>query len=226
VQKKRSLKKRKGRPRKSSQALSQGTESSFGSERSPDTPGPATQTKKNAKVDDTTITTPGASRRGNDVDMSNNNIFSGISTSGSGPLAVQKDRVIRPTSSNSGIIDDSILDDTSMGLGLPTTDDSVTMDRNVSYANKEEEGEAEDVAPAASEDVGQEAMDTEASSALNSTDTQSTFQSLKARMQSVIAGLGLAAFSRAQVNEMEDIFMDAKENLYGAGRRGRTERPE
>lgn len=47
-------------------------------------------------------------------------------------------------------------------------------------------------------------------------------QSLKNRLQSLIEDLETAALSREEVNAFEDMFMDAKEQLYGAGRRGRA----
>lgn len=47
-------------------------------------------------------------------------------------------------------------------------------------------------------------------------------QSLKERLQSLIGDLGTASLSREEVNIFEDMFMDAKEQLYGAGRRGRA----
>ncbi|RDL40873.1 uncharacterized protein BP5553_00852 [Venustampulla echinocandica] len=47
------------------------------------------------------------------------------------------------------------------------------------------------------------------------------FQSVKEKVQSLVRDLGLAVFSRDQVNEIEDIFMDAKAQLYAAAMRGR-----
>jgi hypothetical protein len=49
-----------------------------------------------------------------------------------------------------------------------------------------------------------------------------TAQSLKERLQSLIGDLGTASLSREEVIVFEDMFMDAKEQLYGAGRRGRA----
>jgi hypothetical protein len=134
--------------------------------------------------------------------------------------------VTKSPSPDLGMIEDTILDTTSMKLGPSVADNLDVTEKGTSDSSKEEEGEMQQAKPATSGIIEQEARKEEDASVMKPTETQSTFQALKARMQSVIAGLGLAAFSRAQVNEMEDIFMDAKENLYGAGRRGRTDRPE
>jgi hypothetical protein len=43
------------------------------------------------------------------------------------------------------------------------------------------------------------------------------------KLQSIIIGdLGTKALSREEVNEWEDLFFDAKQELYAAGRRGRA----
>lgn len=49
-----------------------------------------------------------------------------------------------------------------------------------------------------------------------------TMQDMKKRLQALIGYLGKAALTRDEVNAFEDMFMDAKEQLYGAGRRGRA----
>lgn len=49
-----------------------------------------------------------------------------------------------------------------------------------------------------------------------------TIQSMKDKLQSLIADMQGAALSRDELRELEDLFDDAKEQLYGAGRRGRT----
>ncbi|KAF7856807.1 hypothetical protein EAF04_009570 [Stromatinia cepivora] len=48
-----------------------------------------------------------------------------------------------------------------------------------------------------------------------------TYQNIKATLLSLVKGLGDAALSRDEGNEMEDLFMDAKVQLYGAVKRGR-----
>ena len=48
-----------------------------------------------------------------------------------------------------------------------------------------------------------------------------TADSIREKLESLIDDLGKAALSRAEVNRIEDMFMDAKEQLFGAGRRGR-----
>ncbi|KAF7893227.1 uncharacterized protein EAF02_000765 [Botrytis sinoallii] len=48
-----------------------------------------------------------------------------------------------------------------------------------------------------------------------------TYQTIKERLLSLVRDLGDAALNREQGNEVEDIFMDAKAQLYGAIRRGR-----
>ena len=48
-------------------------------------------------------------------------------------------------------------------------------------------------------------------------------QGLKDRLQSIIGDLGGMALSRDEMNKLEDMFMDAKQQLYGAGQRGRAE---
>jgi hypothetical protein len=48
-----------------------------------------------------------------------------------------------------------------------------------------------------------------------------TVQSMKDKLQSLIADMQGAALSREELREFEDLFVDAKEQLYGAGRRGR-----
>jgi hypothetical protein len=47
-------------------------------------------------------------------------------------------------------------------------------------------------------------------------------ESLKERLKSLIGDLGTASLTKEEVNVFEDMFMDAKEQLYGAGRRGRA----
>jgi hypothetical protein len=48
-----------------------------------------------------------------------------------------------------------------------------------------------------------------------------TVQSMKEKLRSLIADMRGAALSREELNDFEDLFIDAKEQLYGAGRRGR-----
>lgn len=47
-------------------------------------------------------------------------------------------------------------------------------------------------------------------------------QGVKDKLQSIIGDLGTVALSRNDLNDLEDLFMDAKQLLYGAGRRGRA----
>ena len=47
-------------------------------------------------------------------------------------------------------------------------------------------------------------------------------QGLKDKLQSIIGDLRSVTLSRTEMNELEDLFVDAKEQLYGAGRRGRV----
>jgi hypothetical protein len=47
-------------------------------------------------------------------------------------------------------------------------------------------------------------------------------QSMKDKLQGLILDLQTAALSREEVNSFEDMFMDAKEQLFAAGRRGRN----
>jgi hypothetical protein len=49
-----------------------------------------------------------------------------------------------------------------------------------------------------------------------------TMQDMKQRLQSLINDLATASLTREEVNVFEDMFMDAKEKLYGAARRGRA----
>jgi hypothetical protein len=49
-----------------------------------------------------------------------------------------------------------------------------------------------------------------------------SIDSLKAKLKSIVSELGSVALSRDEISELEDIFMDAKQELYGAGRRGRA----
>lgn len=49
-----------------------------------------------------------------------------------------------------------------------------------------------------------------------------TIQSMKDKLQSLIDDMRGAALNRDELRELEDLFNDAKEQLYGAGRRGRT----
>lgn len=49
-----------------------------------------------------------------------------------------------------------------------------------------------------------------------------TVQSMKNKLQSLIADMQSAALSREELRGFEDLFDDAKEQLYGAGRRGRA----
>lgn len=48
-----------------------------------------------------------------------------------------------------------------------------------------------------------------------------TYQSIKERLLGLINDLDMAALSRREVHDIEDVFMDAKSKLYGAGKRGR-----
>jgi hypothetical protein len=48
-----------------------------------------------------------------------------------------------------------------------------------------------------------------------------TAQSMRDKLQSLIADLDTATLTREEVNAFEDLFWDAKEKLYGAGKRGR-----
>ena len=50
-----------------------------------------------------------------------------------------------------------------------------------------------------------------------------TMRSMREKLQGLISELGTAALTREEVNVFEDMFMDAKEKLYGAARRGRAE---
>ncbi len=47
-----------------------------------------------------------------------------------------------------------------------------------------------------------------------------TVQSMGDKLKSLIADLDTAALTREEVNEFEDLFWDAKQKLYGAGKRG------
>jgi len=48
-----------------------------------------------------------------------------------------------------------------------------------------------------------------------------TAQSMMSKLQSLIGDLGKASLTREEVNTIEDMFMEAKQHLYGAGRKGR-----
>jgi hypothetical protein len=48
-----------------------------------------------------------------------------------------------------------------------------------------------------------------------------TAQSMKSKLESLISDLASAVLTRGELHVFEDMFMDAKEMLYGAGRRGR-----
>jgi hypothetical protein len=47
-------------------------------------------------------------------------------------------------------------------------------------------------------------------------------QGLKDRLQGIIGDLGTVALSRDEMNDLEDMFMDAKQQLYSAARRSRA----
>ncbi|KAG0645579.1 hypothetical protein D0Z07_8644 [Hyphodiscus hymeniophilus] len=49
-----------------------------------------------------------------------------------------------------------------------------------------------------------------------------SFEGMKGKLQSLISDLGAVSLRREEMNELEDLFMDAKQLLYGAGRRGRA----
>jgi hypothetical protein len=51
----------------------------------------------------------------------------------------------------------------------------------------------------------------------------STMEVMRQKLQSLMNDLTTASLTRAEVNEFEDMFMDAKEKLYRAARRGRAE---
>ncbi|ESZ89893.1 hypothetical protein SBOR_9718 [Sclerotinia borealis F-4128] len=48
-----------------------------------------------------------------------------------------------------------------------------------------------------------------------------TYQNIKERLLSLVKDLKITALSRDEVNEMEDVFVDAKSELYNAAKRGR-----
>jgi hypothetical protein len=50
-----------------------------------------------------------------------------------------------------------------------------------------------------------------------------TMRSMREKLQGLISELATAVLTREEVNVFEDMFMDAKEKLYGAARRGRAE---
>ena len=75
-------------------------------------------------------------------------------------------------------------------------------------------------APVLQSDVGIDAA-SEKESGLPVEEEVPTAQSIKSKLQSVISDFASAVLSREDVNAFEDMFMDAKEMLYGAGRRGR-----
>lgn len=50
-----------------------------------------------------------------------------------------------------------------------------------------------------------------------------TMQSMREKLQGLISELATAVLTREEVNVFEDMFMDAKEKLYGAARRGRAD---
>ena len=50
-----------------------------------------------------------------------------------------------------------------------------------------------------------------------------TMRSMREKFQGLISELATAVLTREEVNVFEDMFMDAKEKLYGAARRGRAE---
>jgi hypothetical protein len=52
--------------------------------------------------------------------------------------------------------------------------------------------------------------------------TETPVQNLRNKIRSLITDLGAAALSREEVNALDDMFMDAKEQLFGAARRGRS----
>jgi hypothetical protein len=51
---------------------------------------------------------------------------------------------------------------------------------------------------------------------------QATVESMKEKLRSLVGDLSDASLTREEINAFEDLFMDAKEALYGAGRRGRS----
>jgi hypothetical protein len=62
----------------------------------------------------------------------------------------------------------------------------------------------------------------DASSRNGSVEEVISAQGMRDKLQSLISDLDTASLTREEVNRFEDMFMDAKEKLYGAARRGRA----
>jgi hypothetical protein len=75
----------------------------------------------------------------------------------------------------------------------------------------------EDVALPSIEPVADPLFETET----EATEKVSTIRGMTDQLQQLINGLATASLTREEVNVFEDMFMDAKEKLYGAARRGR-----
>ncbi|EPE30324.1 hypothetical protein GLAREA_13047 [Glarea lozoyensis ATCC 20868] len=229
--KKRSPKKRRGRPKRSAEAPSQEPESNFEGERSqsivssfaidasPEPPHTPMIQHTNVKDENRQIDVTHEQPDTTSV------LNSTVSTAPESP-GMQPDVSMAPRSPEPQAMEDVAVNEDNAINEPIIADNALVASENIMSVNEVPSTASNEAAEASSAPTSQQALDNEPPIATNPEESMSAFQSIKARMQSVISGLGLASFSTAQVSDIEDMFMDAKHLLYGAGKRGRTERSE
>jgi len=80
----------------------------------------------------------------------------------------------------------------------------------------------QEVGVQSSEELGQRGHPLADAEVQTEAEEASTAKSIRERLQSLIGDLGKAVLTRQEATAFEDMFMDAKEQLYGAARRGRA----
>ncbi|EHK96108.1 hypothetical protein M7I_8192 [Glarea lozoyensis 74030] len=148
--KKRSPKKRRGRPKRSAEAPSQEPESNFEVSTAPESPG------------------------------------------------MQPDVSMAPRSPEPQAMEDVAVNEDNAINEPIIADNALVASENIMSVNEVPSTASNEAAEASSAPTSQQALDNEPPIATNPEESMSAFQSIKARMQSVISGLGLASFSTAQ----------------------------
>lgn len=122
-----------------------------------------------------------------------------------------------PISSNNEVIEETTIDNTSS-----LEDSSPAAPKPVENIERPEDVDDLQNMVVSPEEVAQTRVpQVNASSQIESIVEIPTAQSVMSKLQSLIGDLGKASLTREEVNTIEDMFMDAKQHLYGAGRRGR-----
>jgi hypothetical protein len=153
-------------------------------------------------------------------------------------LIESESEVIKDTVVQEPLAEDTVLEDQTMGNsdvhGVEIIEEGLIGGSNGFAACAITNGEVEEeqlanVHVPGEKDMELDQAETIAQNKTVDTDAQTEYTalapapSLKDRLKSLIDDLGTVSMTREEVNAFEDMFMDAKEQLYGAGRRGRAE---